>query len=115
MSRPDENPTFRVRGQWPEGLGDVMHRTPRAAKLLQESAVRCVWNRVVPSPVIDHCRVVALKGSNLVVSADDEAWAHQLRWLADSILTRLREEIPRLKVTRMTVTKPGSPTGSVIG
>lgn len=60
------------------------------------------WEQAVGAAVAAHVQPVKLDGTTLVVSADDSAWATQLRFLEGTLRERLAEvtgaRIDRLEV-----------------
>ena len=61
------------------------------------------WPEVVGADLAQHCRPTAIDGGRLVVTADDPAWASELRWLEDELVGRLGEVSGSDRITAVTV------------
>ena len=49
------------------------------------------WDEAVGEQVAEHVTPLKLDGSTLIVEVDDPAWATQVKFLAPTIIDRLRE------------------------
>jgi len=63
-------------------------RAPTAAAM---GGVFGRWEEAVGAAVARHVQPVKLDGNRLIVEVDDPAWATQLRFLEDTLRSRLRE------------------------
>jgi predicted nucleic acid-binding Zn ribbon protein len=71
---------------------------PRAGLL---AAVFAHWGDLVGPEIAAHTQPRSLRGGVLVVSADQPAWATQLRYLAADLLTRIKAEIPAEEIAEI--------------
>lgn len=62
------------------------------------------WEKVVGEEIARHCRPTALKKGNLVVKAEDQAWATELKWMESTLLERCSTELGDGVVSSVTVT-----------
>jgi len=70
-------------------------------------AVCACWPDVVGPDVAAHATPKALRGNELVVTADQGGWVTQLAFLADEILTQLERHLGRPVAQRIRVTVTG--------
>ena len=81
---------------------DAMMRSLRGADRIQVGGVFGKWDDAVGPSVAAHVRPVKLDGGVLLVEADEPAWATQVKFLADTIVERLRAvagvEVERVEV-----------------
>ena len=81
---------------------DAMMRSLRGTDRLQVSGVFGKWDEAVGPSVAAHLRPVKLDRGVLLVEADEPAWATQAKFLADTIVDRLRAvagvEVERVEV-----------------
>lgn len=61
------------------------------------------WEEVVGPDVARHCRPVAVEGDRLVVLASGSAWASEVQWLADDVLSRINEVSASGRLQSLTV------------
>ena len=54
------------------------------------SSLAVIWAEVVGPAVASHAVPVTFQHGRLLVRVDDPAWASQLRWMEQQVLTRLR-------------------------
>jgi predicted nucleic acid-binding Zn ribbon protein len=67
------------------------------------------WPELVGPDIAAHCRPETLRDGELVLAAESTAWATQLRLLAPSLLTTLRERVGADIVRRVVVRGPTAP------
>ena len=81
---------------------DAMMRSLRGTDRIQIGGVFGKWDEAVGPSVAAHLRPVKLDRGVLLVEADEAAWATQAKFLADTIVDRLRTvagvEIERVEV-----------------
>lgn len=78
----------------PEGLGDLLDGIVRRqgwAERLQSTAVFRDWDQVVGPQLATKCEPVRLAGGVLVVRAESQAWAAQVKYLTGTVKRRARE------------------------
>ncbi len=86
----------------PLRLGDSLHGVVRGLRPVNDPGGRGAsasvlggvfgkWDEAVGAAVAAHVQPVKLDGTTLVVSADDPAWATQLRFLEATLRERLAE------------------------
>jgi predicted nucleic acid-binding Zn ribbon protein len=82
----------------------------------QQAAVGAVfsgWTPIVGPQLAAHTKPEAFNEGELVVAADSDAWAAQVRLMAPQLLKRLAEELGHGTVRRIRVRGPvGQPRGS---
>jgi len=101
-SRVTRRPTGDVRsGGYGAGVADPtpltksldsMMKSLRGTDRLQVGGVFGKWDVAVGDQIAAHVKPVKLDQGTLVVEADTSTWATQVKFLADTIITRLREE-----------------------
>ncbi len=69
-----------------------MMRSLRGTDRRQIGGVFGKWDDAVGAPIAAHVRPVKLDGGTLFVAADTSTWATQVKFLADTIAERLRDE-----------------------
>lgn len=67
------------------GLGDLVDNLNRINRLSQ------IFKEVMPTPMVDHCRVAHWRKNILVIAVDSSLWASRLRFEKLSLLTLLRQ------------------------
>jgi predicted nucleic acid-binding Zn ribbon protein len=75
-------------------VGEVLDRALRGLGGAGASTLELVfsrWEELVGPQVAAHAQPLTLRGSTLVIAADEPAWATQLRLLSGSLLARLDE------------------------
>jgi predicted nucleic acid-binding Zn ribbon protein len=82
----------------------------RGTDRLQIGGVFGRWDDAVGETVAAHVRPVRLDEGVLVVEADDPAWATQVRFLTDTIRSRL-DEVARVRIERIEVRVAGRSRG----
>lgn len=78
----------------PRRLSESLDRVARSIEAPSAGVLALVfsrWEEVVGASVAGHARPRSLSSGTLVVEVDDGAWATQLRFLADDLLSRLTE------------------------
>lgn len=98
----------------PQLLGDMLSRWVSSNAFGPALAVAGVaqrWQTIVGEQVARHVEVGEYlpsdRGGELVIRADSQEWAVQVRYLTDQIARRIDEEIGPGVVTRLTVQGPG--------
>ena len=94
---PDEGPT---------PIGRSLDRVTTSLGMARSDDLRGVfggWRELVGEQVAAHARPRSLRDGVLVVVVDDPAWATQLRWLEQDLLTRLAKVVGDGVVTRLEV------------
>jgi predicted nucleic acid-binding Zn ribbon protein len=81
---------------------DGVMRSLRGTDRRQIGGVFGRWEEAVGAQIAAHVRPVKLDADVLVVEADSSAWATQVRFLADSIRTRLAE-VAGVRIERVDV------------
>ncbi|WP_420452043.1 DciA family protein [Ilumatobacter sp.] len=71
---------------------DSMMRSLRGTDRIQVAGVFGRWDTAVGPQIADHVRPIRLDEAVLLVETDSATWATQVRFLAGSIIERLREE-----------------------
>lgn len=101
----------------PQLLGDMLSRwvTGNAfGPALAVAGVAQRWQAIVGEQVARHVEVgeylPSERGGELVIRADSQEWAVQVRYLTDQIARRIDEEIGPGVVTSLTVQGPGRRT-----
>lgn len=72
------------------------------------------WDSLVGAALAAHSRPQTVRNGVLVVLADAAAWAGQLRYLDQVLVTRIAEELPAVTVREVRVSvarEPGSTPG----
>jgi predicted nucleic acid-binding Zn ribbon protein len=69
-----------------------MMKSLRGTDRLQVGGVFGKWDAAVGDQIAAHVRPVKLDHGTLLVEADTPTWATQVKFLAETIITRLREE-----------------------
>ena len=68
------------------------------------------WEVVVGGEVAARCRPVKLEDGELTIEAESTAWATQMRLLAGKLLGRIRADVGRDVVVRLTIRGPVAPS-----
>ena len=96
-----------VRGLQPQTTGGGSATNATSAATL--GGVFGRWEQAVGAAVAAHVQPLKLDGTTLVVTADDPAWATQLRFLEATLRQRLREvagaEVDHIEVRVVKVTR----------
>ncbi|MFK7919405.1 MAG: DciA family protein [Ilumatobacter sp.] len=71
---------------------DSIMKSLRGTDRIQVGGVFGKWDHAVGPQIAAHVRPVRLDQGTLLVEADTSTWATQVKFLADTIITRLREE-----------------------
>jgi predicted nucleic acid-binding Zn ribbon protein len=80
----------------------------------QQAAVGGVfgnWDRIVGPQVAEHTTPTAFEDGEVMIVADSQAWAQQVRLLAPVLVRRLNEELGDGTVRRVKVRGPASASG----
>jgi len=73
-----------------ESLAALARRFSRS-DLMGVAAIEEHWVELIGEPMASHTRALALRGTTLVVAADQPAWATQVRLHAGSLAPRVSE------------------------
>jgi len=65
------------------------------------SAVASVCSQVLPSELVEHCKIVGLFGGQLRVAVDSPAYMYQLQICSWRFLEELRSQYPRIPVEKI--------------
>lgn len=90
----------------PRQVKHGLDRVVRSLGLPSSSAVQTIfqaWENVVGEELAKHCRPTAIKKGNLTVTATDQAWATELKWMETTLLERCSQELGDGSVTSVTV------------
>ena len=80
---------------------------PRAQLL---AAVFTRWEQLVGPDIAAHAQPRSLRDGVLVVSADQPAWATQLRYMASELLVRIQDETAGEEISEIQI-RVGAATG----
>jgi predicted nucleic acid-binding Zn ribbon protein len=72
-------------------------------------AITASWDGLVGAALAAHSRPQTVRGGVLVVVADGAAWAGQLRYLDQVLVTRIAEEVPAVSVREVRVSVSREP------
>jgi predicted nucleic acid-binding Zn ribbon protein len=64
----------------------------RGTDRIQVGGVFGKWDEAVGAQIAAHVRPIKLDNATLLVEADTATWATQVKFLSDTIMTRLRDE-----------------------
>ena len=81
---------------------DAIMKSLRGTDRIQVGGVFGKWDVAVGPQIATHVRPIKLDHGALLVEADSASWATQVKFLADTIITRLRDEA-RVEVERIDV------------
>lgn len=81
---------------------DGMMKSLRGTDRIQVGGVFGKWDHAVGVQIAAHVRPVRLDQRTLLVEADTATWATQVKFLADTIITRLHDEA-RVEIDRIDV------------
>ena len=81
---------------------DSIMKSLRGTDRIQVGGVFGKWDAAVGAQIAAHVRPIKLDRSTLLVEADTAAWATQVKFLADTIITRLYDEA-RVEITQVDV------------
>lgn len=79
-----------------------MMKSLRGTDRIQVGGVFGKWDDAVGAQIAAHVRPVKLDDKTLLVEADTATWATQVKFLADTIISRLRDEA-RVDIDRVEV------------
>ena len=66
------------------------------------------WSTLVGEPLADHLRPTSLRDGMLRVTADEAAWATQVKYLGQDLVDRINERLGEAVVVQIVVTVQGS-------
>lgn len=90
---------------------DAIRREFRMGAPSEIDALLANWGDLVGAALAAHSRPQTVRGGVLVVLADAAAWAGQLRYLDQVLVTRIAEELPTVTVREVRVTVAREPGG----
>jgi len=92
----------------PRRLGDALERVLPGSTAL--ATLTATWSTVVGEALAAHTRPTKIAGGTLVIAVDDPAWAAQLKWLEQDLVSRCTDALGPGVVTstRTVVRAPGS-------
>lgn len=67
------------------------------------SEIRKSWNAILDNAVTDNAQPTALKGSTLLVTVKSSTLTHQLRFLAQDIITAINQMSGRSRITEIKI------------
>lgn len=79
-----------------------MMKSLRGTDRIQVGGLFGKWDLAVGAQIATHVRPVKLDNGTLIVEADSSTWATQVKFLADTIISRLFE-VARVEVDRVEV------------
>jgi predicted nucleic acid-binding Zn ribbon protein len=106
MSRDD-----RAREEVPR-IGDSLDAIRRELDLGAPNEIdllTAAWGQLVGDALAAHSRPQTVRGGVLVVLADSAAWAGQLRYLDQVLVTRIADELPAVTVREVRVSVAREP------
>lgn len=77
-----------------ESLAKLLKGVYPAPDQLEAAKVFAWWSRSVPPRILEHARPVRLVRGVLIVHVSSSAWAHELHYLTEDLLARLRQAAP---------------------
>jgi predicted nucleic acid-binding Zn ribbon protein len=105
-------------GREPRRLGELLD--PIAKRLGGPAsgvfaAIFARWEGLVGPDIAAHAKPVALRKGVLVLAVDHPAWATQLRYMTDQLLSRITEETATSAVTEIHLRVNGADGGRAAG
>ena len=96
----------------PRPVGDALRAVRRQLGTPAPSVferVRAVWPELVGDALARHSSPLHLRSGVLRVGVDDPAWGGQFRYLADTLVAALAEQVPDAAIREISVTagRPG--------
>ncbi len=88
-------------------LGELSSRFGLAAPTTLHS-VFAGWSALVGEPLADHVRPTSLRDGMLRVTADEAAWATQVKYLGQDLVDRMNERLGEIVVVQIVVSVQGS-------
>lgn len=87
-------------------IGRGIDRVVRSLGLPSAGSVTSIfseWEIVVGPEIAAHCRPTALRKAHLTITADDQAWATELKWMEQAIVDRCAVELGADVITSVSV------------
>lgn len=81
---------------------DNIVRSLRGTDRVQLGGLFSRWEDAVGEQIAAHVKPIKLDNATLLVEADEAAWATQVKFLSDTIISRLHE-VARVEVDRIEV------------
>jgi len=87
--------------------------TQLLSRAREQIALDKLLHDLVPAPLNEHCRILTISGTSLILAADSPAWAVRLRFLTSRLITQLVRYKP-VKIRTVSVrvkpaARPASP------
>ena len=93
------------------GGGRYAQLLSRARKLI---ALEKLLNKLLPTPLNEHCRILTISGTTLILSANSSVWAARLRFHTPQLVKQLASYQPdSIKAIRIRVKPPARPATPV--
>jgi predicted nucleic acid-binding Zn ribbon protein len=93
-------------------VGDALDAIRRELGMGEPSEIDAIatgWDQLVGAALAAHSRPQSVRGGVLVVLADSPAWAGQLRYLDEVLVTRIADELPAVTVSEVRVSVAREP------
>lgn len=88
---------------------DAIRRELGLGEPSEMDAIQAGWGALVGAALAAHSRPQSVRGGVLTVVADGPAWAGQLRYLDEVLVTRIAEELPAVDVREVRVSVAREP------
>jgi hypothetical protein len=83
-----------------DALAEVMEAPREGLSRRYEAASRLclLWAHLLPSELVQHCRIIDLSAGTLTVEADSPSYMYELRISSHQLIQYLRQGCPSAKV-----------------
>ncbi len=102
-----------MRSSAPARIGKLLGRSEASRLLAQARALGeldALLDRLIPPPLNEHCRVLSLRDSTLVLAADSPVWAARLRFQTPPLVKQLRnQQAVKVRTVQVRVRPPDTP------
>ena len=90
-------------------LSDVLGDFPKRIEPIRRrsESVGEVWEQLLPAPLREHCRIVAINGGCLKVATDSASYRYELQLCKAELLKELQRLCPGAAVRRVQFTMGG--------
>lgn len=99
-----------MRSNTPARIGNLLGRSEASRLLAQARALKeldALLERLIPSPLNEHTRVLSVRDAILVLAADSPVWAARLRFHTPRLVKQLRNnQVVRLRTVQVRVRPP---------
>ena len=85
----------------PENIREVLSRAISRSKLrseLKKFEFKNHWKTIVGDKIASHAKPAGFRGTALIVQVDSSAWAQELSFQKNTILSRIRRFVPDNKI-----------------